>query len=182
MWDLITLVVVSLFSSGPLLLRMRCQTLAWHWNPHCLDQGCHVSLIPIPSPSSISPPTILPCRLIFSHIKQFYCFQTCYKFLPCIWATSGPFLSVPASSSSLPLHAQPSHWLVSCWRKRWWAFGWILMTCSYTVQLCKTSKQTNKKATKENVNWMEISDDIQHWESGILDSQDGETSVNIPGI
>lgn len=56
------------------------------------------------------------------------------------------------------------------------------MMCSYMVQLCKTSKQTNKKATKENVNWMEISDDIQHWESGILHSQDGETSVNIPGI
>lgn len=55
------------------------------------------------------------------------------------------------------------------------------MTWLNMVQLLRPqNKQT--KSYKENVDWMEISDDIQHWESGILDSQNGETSVNIPGI
>ena len=73
-WLLFLCSPVALYCLG-----WECQTLAWHWKPHCLDQGCHVSFIPIPSPSSISPPVILPCRLIFSHIKQFYPSQACYK-------------------------------------------------------------------------------------------------------
>lgn len=51
------------------------------------------------------------------------------------------------------------------------------------VQLFKTSKQTNKKLQKKRMwtGWrfqMTFSTGSQ----GILDSQNGETSVNIPGI
>lgn len=69
----------SKISSGPLLLQVQRRTLAWHSNSHHLDLGFLVSLIPIPSRSSISGPIILPWRLIFSQIKQLHRFQACCK-------------------------------------------------------------------------------------------------------